>query len=413
MLSRNSLRFTKFKMAVMICLIGIFFTGSALRYGVYGNNILGQHSLLTYLGICLVYIYDKGGRLDLSSVKYDKKQMLLSLLILIVVFFIIAMTSGIFIKLHIYISIVVPLLIISFRFRDSKFLYDVIKCWKGFLKISVIIMLITEIIDVLSGYSVTAWIANFTNVASFSRILKQQRCVTYMGHPLFSSELFLAYYLFSHLIARIENKKDSLWDFLFPLVGILMTQSRTGLILILMAFLVFNLEWKYVQRIFTAFVILILLYQFGLFDSVLERFEQSILAGDITAGRNSSFVTLFTTGQFKLYWFQGQSIDYDGSVTLLSMALEYPIACWAYNLGIIISMLLTIGYFVYPLIAVVKRRQKDVFWALLLLVLDVCTYSGLGNNDDKPLLFCIMCCLIMNISNYLYKRDKNELELLQ
>lgn len=399
-MSKGFLKVKKIHLYIMICLAGIFITGTVLRNGFYGNTMLKQHSPLLYLGLILIALYIPGGNRDMYSRKYDKRLLSASIMGIVLSAVVIFLDGRLFSSVNAFISIIVPIAILAYRFRDQNIFVSASMLLSRFFQISMALMIFTEIIDLISGYAATHAIAVYSGVASLLRMYNQKRCVTYMGHALFSSELFLAGYIFVYLYKRMIGKKSSLVDILIPLIGISLTQSRAGLILLIVAYLVFNLEFKNALRIIGVLLIVLLVYQVGLFDAFLARVFNLVASGDFSAGRNSSISTLFASGSLRLFWLHGQSIEYNGAVTSLGMALEYPILCWAYSFGIFISVILTLFYAVIPLIYSIKDRNKEIFFAILILILDVMSYSGLGNNGDKPAIFAVFICMLLNYLNY-------------
>lgn len=394
---------TKLKLYAYIAFSGLFITGSTLRNGVYSNSLLQQNSPLLVIGLVMICLVKTKER-NLYTQKFDKIGILLytSLIFVSCSFFVI---MGSFrSKLMSFISIILPSIVVLYRFQNKEQFYKVFEIWMKLLKLCVTLIVITGVIDILTNYSITHFFAEFTGIASYSRIARQNRCVSYMGHPLYTAEICLSYYLFVHLRAEMTGEKESIIDFTMALLGAALAQGRTAVILLVVAYLLFNLKWRRLQYIVLGIALLWIGYELHIFDSIIQRFTSAISNGDISAGRNSSLFELITSGSLKLFWFTGQEIYYDGRVTLLGMALEYPILGWAYNYGIFIAIILLTLVFIYPLLIVAFRKQKDLLIALIFIILDVNSYSGIANNGYKPLHFYIMVCLILNISNIFYKR---------
>lgn len=400
MINMSCFRIKKFQVAVIICLIGIFVTGSVLRNGIYSGTLLKQHSPLIYIGLFLSVNYIRAGAMDQARKKVDTGYFRFDMLCIILSSIIMLIEGTLFSNLNSFISIILPVLVISYRFRDSEMFLDIMRIFNLFMKLCMFLMLGSELIDICTGFSVTHAIANYTGVASLLRMYNQKRCVTYMGHALFSSEIFLAGYILGHMYKKSIGIKDSILDILIPIIGITLTQSRAGVLLVLAVFVVFNFEWKKASRILALLIILAIAFQVGVFDSFISRILGVVATGDFTAGRNASIESLIATGGLKFYWFRGQVIEYTGAVTSLGMALEYPILCWAYAFGIVIAILLTLCYMIIPLIKSVIMRDKEIFFSILFLSLDVMSYSGIANNGDKALLFALFICILLNYMNY-------------
>ena len=401
-------KYSKIEIACFFAGIGALFTGSAIRYGFFHSTLFQQHSFLLYLSLIFIWIYSKKGKADLSQETFDKNGLRLAIAVTILSLTIIVIDSG-FTKMNAVISIIIPLFLITFIFRRLTDYRKVLSVWMNLMSVCVLLMIATEIYDIVSGYSFTSWMATYTGVPSFFRILKQNRPVTYMGHPLFSSEIFLAFYILKHLQNMIENKKDGFFWIVICLVGSAIAQARAGTLLIILSFFAFNLEWKKARFAILGGLLLIVAYFLGVFDSVINRILITMNSGDISAGRNASIISLMGSGAMRLYPFHGQSLSYDGSVTTLGMALEYPPLGWAYSFGYIVSALISSVAIVYPLVVSAIRKQKIVFLSLLFLILDVNSYSGISGNGDKPILFYIFLCLILNASLVLHNQQKSQM----
>lgn len=381
---------------------GAFFTGSAIRYGIYSNMLLQQHCVLFIAGMLLVFfLSNQAVQRDLSRNGFDKLGIYISASVIFISLFIVLIDSGTS-KLNSFVSIILPVFVVAVRFLNKKDFLDFYQIWMKIMSVCVVLMFVTEVFDYISDFRFSQWMYDFTKVESFGRMLSGRRPVSYMGHSLFSSELFLAYYILRHLLNKIQNKKDGIVWFALCLAGSVMTQGRAGTALLIIAFLLFNLEWKRFKYVIILAVLMAVGYYFGLFDVIIERFVSSIYAGDISTGRNTSLEELLRTNQLHFYAFHGQTIEYNGTVTTLGMALEYPVVNWAYTFGYIVSFMITVSVFVYPLFLSIYRKQKEIFIALLMIMLDVNTFTGISSNGSKPLLFYTFVFIILNVSNYFY-----------
>lgn len=404
----NRRRFSLSGFAFIITGIGAFFTGCAVKYGLLSDLFLQQHSILFVFGLMMILIDSaKKSRCDLSHRSFHRSGLAVSLSVIISSLFIIVFDSGLS-KLNSFISIILPLFVMSFRFKNKNDFLSFFSVWLKIMSLCVVLMLSTQIVDCVSGFQFTKWMFSFTKIPSFGRILNAGRPVTYMGHPLFSSELFLAFYVLVHLYNLIQKKRDGFIWFLVCLLGCLLSQSRMGTVLMLTAFVLFNLEWRSIKYVIVGFLIVLVCYHMGLFDNVLDRFYLSVEMGDISTGRNASIIELLKTNKLNLFALHGQNIVYDGTVTTLGIAMEYPILSWAYSFGYVVSIMVSIAAFVYPLAVSVYRKQKVIFISLLVIILDVNTFTGISSNGSKPLLYYVFICIILNVSNCLWYKSTGE-----
>ncbi len=398
---------TNIKIAAFVCFVGIFITGSALfRYGVYSNNTISNYSPLLFAGMLLMWILSNCSECDFSYKGYEKYGVYIYILCCVVSLICFAITNTWNIKKMIFLTIIVPTLMVCFRFKSKKQFLDVYSLWMFFLRFCVVLMLTTQMIDIVTSYGLTNFIAQSTGVESLIKQAGNFRSVTYMGHPLFTTEIYISYYIFEHMNNKIKNRNDSLRIFIVALIGITLAKSKMGIVCIILCYLLFNRGFKKINRIVLLFAMLLVGYVFGIFDGLLERFMLSIETGDLTTGRNVMLIRYINNGYLKFDFWRGQSISDSAVSRKLVVALEYPILRWAYTMGVLITILLVILVFVYPLIVLIKRKQWDLLCGTVILFAQINSYAGIGEAGNKPAFFYIMCCLILNLSNYFWQEKK-------
>lgn len=401
-------KYNYYELSLIVCMFGLFIAGTVLRFVLYSNLTLKTYSPLLFLGTLFIYFTDKGSPYDIGYTRWNK-----TILKMYAVLGIVALVA--FSYLHVwamegavFLTIIVPSVVVAYRFRSSKNLYKAFNMFMLFLKICISFMLVTELLDIVSKFSVTNWIASVTGIESLLKQATYNRCVTYMGHPLYSKEIFLSYYLFSHIENMLYKKKETIAPFIVSFLGILLTQSKAGIILVAATFLLFNFNSKRMRYLGMGILIVCIGYVLGIFDSIISRFVSGIEAGDITSGRNTILERLLSSGKLQFGLFKMQRLtDYNSSLKV-SVALEYPILRWAFRMGIVIAVILVLISFLYPLIILLRRKQWLLFWCLLIIVIDVNTYAGIGDASNKALHYYIMCTLILNISELVYKQKQLE-----
>lgn len=398
------IRYSKKTLLYVIIFIGLLITGTTLRTGFYSNVFLQRYSPLLYIGLILL-IFSKSKENDLFKRKFSISNVLASIFIIIIAVFEVILNETLISKLSLLISLIIPIVIIAYQFTSKDEFKRFFNIFYKFLRFSCCIIVIVGLLDVIFNYSITLSIANYTSIGSYFRILKQHRIVSYMGHPLFTSEILLSFYIFSHYYSLINSSKEKLYPFIISAIGILLCQSRTATILLLVAFLTFNFNVKKIRYLVLAIIIGLIAYYFGLFDAVLERFTL-FNRGDI---RNTSLNSLIASGKLNFYLFHGQNMNFITDATSMAAALEYPILRWAYSFGIIISGLLVIYVFIIPLVKIYRDKNYVLLISTLLLILDVNTYSGLGDIGMKQIFLYIILCTLINLSKYLRMEKKDEI----
>ncbi len=148
-------------------------------------------------------------------------------------------------------------------------------------------------------------------------------------------------------------------------------------------------------------------FRLGVFDGLINRFINSINSGDITSGRLNQFTRLFTSGNFKLYFFKTQDLSVYSNVRALQTALEFPVLRWAFVFGIFMSIILFMSIFVFPMLLLIKRKHYEVLISFILISAPVNGYSGISDVGNKAMYFYIVVFLIISYSNIIMFEKNN------
>lgn len=296
------------------------------------------------------------------------------------------------------------LLTIQPNYEDKK---EVVKaCIKIFNFFTIIIFLI-GIIDPLINLSITNFLANnitpdIIDWINFNATTGVYRYTSYMGHPLFTKEIFIYFFLFNTLYGKVYNEYLINWKIIMSisLIGILLSGSKAGILLIIVSilFLKENGErnFKYYIGILAAFGIL---YTLGLFDTVILRFQTTTL----TTGREEWWqyiqdykflrINLFSGYGENIYSIISQKV---GDV-YTTAGLEYPLRVFIYKYGVLCTLLIMI-ILVFPVIIFVNRRQYFIVFACLIKFAEVFTYNGLVFKADNMILFILFVYIMILMS---------------
>lgn len=402
---RNDIELTKIQLSAAICFIGIFIFGSVIRYGVYRVDYIQKYSPLMILGLILVYLYSRGKNKDMSLRRFDKRT-LPTYILLVIYCFTLSLLQGEFRDyLQINIILAASIIITLFRFRSSDEYIDVLRLWTAFLRLCALIMFFGELIDVVFNMSATKFFADFSGIASLDRMYRQGRSVTYMGHSLFSAELYLICYCFDHILYMVDGKRQKKWVPIVSLLGVALTQSRATFALLLLLFLFLNLQTGRIKNLILFLIAIMFVYEMGFLDGIINRIVLGLESGDISSGRNTSIQMLISTGELNIKWFGGR-VGYDETASLVNMSLEYPILSWACCYGIAGALLFVVLLFIYPLKVLLARRQTELFLIGITIMLCVNGYAGLSTSGIQPLVYYITICMLLNASNYFKMKQK-------
>ena len=283
-----------------------------------------------------------------------------------------------------------------------------VKIFARMLTIASTIVVICGILDRFIGTSIGKMIVEFTATDSLVESLLQGRMVSYFGHPLLTSEVLILCFLFNTLVNYCIEKKTLLgmvYNALICVIGVGLCGSKTGIVLIAIAFALFYINKKGFKYFALISVAVVLIYSYGLLDTVIERFLLGFKADDLTTGRNIALALLLKNGQLQFNFWVGH-VGTELSEKMIA-ALEYPLVRWAYLFGIWFSIVMSVVLFLIPIIKTIKMKNTKIVISLLILIFEVNSYNGITTQSDHMLLYCVSVFLLINLS-YVMRGNKNE-----
>lgn len=402
-MSRLAIRFSKptiltyFRLSCAICFLGLFITASVLRYSIFRSNVLRTYSPLLFIGVILIFITDKKNDCKFGKDRWGDGDLFCYFVLLLTSLGVVIYTHSWSKNFALLLSVIFPSIVVLYRFRSEENYRDIFSMFMCFLNVSVYLMLITGFLDVCLGFKVSYWIAHTTGIDSLIKQASFKRCVTYMGHPLYATEIYLSYYIFKHIECKINNRKENIACFIISLLGVALTQSKTGIVLLAASFLVLNI--KNIRYMGIVLLLIGVCYLLGIFDSVIDRFMLGIQTGDITSARNTVLFRLLSSGQLQFGWFKMQSLADFSASSKVEVALEYSVLRWAFRFGLLITIPLVLIAYLLPIIKLVKKKSWDLLVCLMVIIIDVNSYAGIGDAGNKALHYYIMAALIINAAN--------------
>lgn len=296
------------------------------------------------------------------------------------------------------VTILLPTLLINVKIEDRA-LVACTGVWVNCLKMCASIMGVCGAIDLVSRFSISNFFANTYAVESLFSLLSSKRLVSYMGHALLSGEVFLITYISYYLYTtKVKRCNENIVWFILCFIGCALTQSKTCVSLIIVAFILFHMKWREQKYLLLGTLLLLLVYMSGALDGFINRFIWSIETNNLTTNRNSALISLLEAGKLHFELFKGQNIDYGWKMVA---ALEYPVLRWAYQFGIAVSLCLTFICFVLPVLSLLKQKAAKEFWVgVIIIAIDVNCYNGLALTRDNMLLYCLSIVFITNMARY-------------
>lgn len=389
-----------YEMLVLI-VIFTFVLSNQIRRGILGETLGGVNYLAT-ITICIVLI---------KYLVRFKKGYLCYIYIYISYFIVnyIYCQHGMRNFIFSFCSFVIPISLIGLEIDKDTF----IKFYKLFLKIfNLIIFSITIIglIDLILGNKLILGISSIMsnsikNLIYTQQTLKVNRLYSFMGHPLFNTQLYLMFFILNLIYENLLSKTliNKLLLYLIPIIGISMTASKTGLILLLISFIIFNNSKDKLIHYILITLFIYLIFNLGVFNNTIERFVSETL----TSGRTDYWNIYKESGLFPLRMFKGYGNEfifyYNSLYPWISAGFEYPFRLYALEQGIIFTFIIYTGIFIYPVIILVKRRHINLLFMFLIIFIDINTYNSIALIGDNLLIFSIFIFIILNVSNAKYK----------
>ncbi|WP_294404626.1 hypothetical protein [uncultured Clostridium sp.] len=234
------------------------------------------------------------------------------------------------------------------------------------------------------------------------------RYTSFLGHSLFTKEIFIYFYLLNDIYERKfgEQLLNKSVVILVSLVGVLLTGSKTGTILMIVLLLISQIN--NVKRLVTMLIILLITFECGFFDVVLNRFNK----GDLTTGRDVAWEKVVNSGFEidRLMYGHGELVSNKlGEVIeekYVTAALEYPVVILLLKYGMLCTGLILLLIYVYPIVYFVQKKNFYILMLFIIKLIDINTYNGLIYKADNMILFSIFTYLIMGVCSYGQRKEE-------
>lgn len=318
-----------------------------------------------------------------------------------------------FYALSLYVSWVLPIFLLFEKVNDRDVYLRIFKCWCKVLNIIVYFITLCFLLDKTIGVDFSEFFrilyggGTASARSAMSAAMLGSRMVSYVGHPLFTTEIVLIFYVSNYVYGRLfEDQKIPIIYILVSFIDIALVGSKTGIVLVAAAVLVHNFQNKRIRYLMLVVFMGSLLYASGVFDTVIQRFIEGFLSGDMTSARSTSWDKLFATGLYTINPWTGQWVM-DSTQTTLVAALEYPILKWGFLIGSVFAAALALILFIYPLLKIFATKEINLIVCMLVIVLDVNTFNTISTQRDALFLYCWVAFLIINAAIYINKDKGN------
>lgn len=315
--------------------------------------------------------------------------------------------------ISVYIAEWAPLLILLVVVPETIFP----SLFKGFLKsinFSVAVIAACAALDLVTGYAVSRTIGSFYGTEGLEWLTSSSRLISYMGHSLLTAEIALAYFALNIFASKaMDLDNNQILVTLIAVFIVVLTGSRSAAVVLLSMILISFSSTENIRYIVVIVFGMLLLYAFGIFDTLIDRVAMGIAAGDITSSRNTKLDEMTRAGIIRYDWFQGHPFEtgYTSYVRAsLVIALEYPLLRFAFMYGIAFSALLGIVLFILPVIYVFRKTGVVSALLLALYFFHVNTYSSICVAQDGMLRCVLITWMFLCASQFIDYKKRSELK---
>lgn len=378
-----------------IC-FSIFLFSFYIREAVFKS---GANINIIFIIIVIIYIY--------INKKSINPTMLIFLLFIMIYTFIIDYfinSNSITIIIGNICMIFIPMLLFTIRVEEKNFEEILITCLK-IINFFIIIIFSIGIVDSFINFSIMKFVGEYIApglndwISDNTSELILYRYTSFMGHPLFTKELFIYFFLLNSICEKKLLNKNLVT--LISLIGVLLTGSKTGIVLILLCIIGLEIKDAKFKNIIISFILILTAYCIGFFDTVILRFQSESL----TTGRSESiqYIKELNFIDYKFFSGYGERIhsifaDIVGEV-YATASLEYPFRILLYKYGVVCLCMIIIYLIIYPTLCFLKYKQFYLLFAFIIKVIDINTYNGLIFKADNMILFVLFTYILLGICN--------------
>ncbi len=387
------------KMQMIACnllLIGLILFPIHLRYALTQDTLklYGQLNYAFVMALCILMY------LKLKDHKFERADGLMTILWLFSA--VPVLCSNYSIKtgktLVVLFNLLVPTVIVLYHFEKKQFK----RFMRYFLIIFdsfIVVLLICAVIEKVSGNIILTFMSDALSSKEYASYLGYMetdvwRFYSVWGHSLTNAVLFNSFFILNDLYFRsIEKRYPKVCFFMVALLGVLFCSSKTA-IAVLLAYMIIS-SWKNKKLMIGCGIVIVLVLAFGGFDILLER----IRGTSLTTGRLEAISAYFQSGICPLHFFKGYGSGFVYKEQLYDMraGFEFPVLMSALDYGILFSLLVFVGLYLYVTWYMLKRKCIMCWLGFSLLYAQFHTFNGLSlSNQDSFMWLCVFSMLLLN-----------------
>lgn len=302
-----------------------------------------------------------------------------------------------------------PLIMLCIEINDDfmdRFFNKIVNIYN----ILIVVLTIFIVIDYLTKGSLQLFMSNFLDGTSYQRVIRyEQSSGIYRAHTILGHSLTTAYYYLiflginmiyiNHFKKECNLSKNII--LLVSIIGLFLSNSKFALILSFLLFVV-NIKNSKIKIIYIYGLVAILFFLIStpyFKENIVARFVQAIELGDITNGRLTALSTFLKSGnKFNFLLGNGMWSSDNLLESLGTNNFEMPIFMFAYDYGILSTILILYLVFIHPNIILI--RDKKYYTALILNIIFLFgnSYNGFAVGLTTFQMYIFITFILINIS---------------
>lgn len=301
-------------------------------------------------------------------------------------------------------NIILPLLIIGvYISKENR--SSIIKTYIKILNILIFILLFMAILDKIMDYSIAIKYWEKVDEGMLSALynhkyLGQYRFYSFMGHPLYNTQLFLMFLVVNFCYSRkFEDILPRWLVLIITTIGIALTASKTGMILMILAIVILppdkNRGRYYLVLSFLGIIALLS----GMFNTTIER----LISTSLTTGRSETWDIYKAIEIYPIKFMTGYGSGVINTINQIitwgTAAFEYPIRGFAIQYGVLFTIIIYIIIGVYPIIYFIRNKNYYILIGYLIIFIDVNTYNTLLHGRDYMIIYGLFTGIMINMCN--------------
>lgn len=388
----------------------IFILSILVNYYLRSSIFISMFAYINILTFCFIIFY------FLLNIKNVNVNILFIILLSIIIFISNKISiygyDGFISTFQSILFLISPLLFFAVKHQSqnfSKFLSIFLRSFNIFILVVFILM----IFDFLSSYQFyKIYISFFPKFSPFYQkgIGSLNRVPSIIGHQLITKTFFLLYFLLNFLYKKKSGIyiSNPILIIFVSIIGITLTGSKTGIVLLLVALGYLNLQNRNFFILLSSILFILVFYYVGVFDSIIDRFLNTTL----TTGRLKAWDQVkYGLPPIKFFYGYGDlffyNLKYFYTETVITASFEFPFVSLTYMYGLLFTILFYFELFILPIIYFFKSKNIVVLFSYLLLVVDFNTYNQIVFNPDFVAYIVMINYLFFALSNMNKKENNN------